>query len=95
MRTRRSSRRLVRDDACSYIWIARLPTASAASFTASGSVGCAWQVRAMSSAERAELHRHRRLGDHVAGVGADDVHAEHAVGLGVGQDFHEAVGRAG
>ena len=30
--------------------------------------------------------------DHVAGVGADDVHAEHAVGLGVGEDLHEAVG---
>ena len=40
----------------------------------------------------AELHRDRGLRDHVAGVGADDVHAEHAVGLGVGQDLHEAVG---
>src|SRR3954454_19871668 len=25
----------------------------------------------------AEFHRHRRLGDHVAGVGPEDVHAEH------------------
>src|SRR5665647_2906915 len=31
--------------------MARLATAMAASLTASGSVGCAWQVRAMSSAE--------------------------------------------
>ena len=76
-------------------WIARLSTASAASFTASVSVGWAWQVRAMSSAERAELHRHGGLGDHLAGVGADDVHAEHAVGLGVGEHLHEAVRRAG
>src|SRR5215813_13840756 len=35
---------------CDQIWIARLATASAASLTASGSVGCAWQVRAISSA---------------------------------------------
>ena len=48
----------------------------------------------MSSAERAELHRDGGLRDHVAGVGADDMHAEHAVGLGVGQDFHEALGGA-
>src|SRR6476620_9872455 len=34
-----------------YICIARFATAIAASFTASGSVGCAWHVRAMSSAE--------------------------------------------
>src|SRR5215813_8030116 len=34
----------------SHIWIDRLPTASAASFTASVRVGWAWQVRAMSSA---------------------------------------------
>src|SRR5437868_220185 len=33
------------------IWIARLPTASAASLTASDRVGWAWQVRARSSAE--------------------------------------------
>ena len=34
-----------------YICIARFATAMAASFTASGSVGCAWHVRAISSAE--------------------------------------------
>jgi len=32
------------------MWMLRPATPSAASFTASGSVGCAWQVRAMSSA---------------------------------------------
>src|SRR5580693_10279960 len=41
---------------------------------------------------RAEFHGDRRLADHVAGVGAENVHAEHAVGLGVGQDFHESFG---
>src|SRR6201985_3647183 len=34
-----------------HIWMARLPTASAASLTASERVGWAWQVRARSSAE--------------------------------------------
>ena len=74
--------------------IARLSTASAASLTASGSVGWAWQVRAMSSAEAPNSMAIAASRDHVAGVGADDVHAEHAVGLGVGEDFDEAVGRA-
>src|SRR5262249_45960095 len=40
----------------------------------------------------AELHGNRSLRDHVAGVRPDDVHAEHAVGLGIGEDFHEAFG---
>ena len=40
----------------------------------------------------AEFHGDRGLGDHVAGIGADDVDAEHAVGLGVGDDLDEAVG---
>ena len=40
----------------------------------------------------AELHRDRRLGDHGAGIGADNVHAEHAVGRSIGEDLHEAVG---
>ena len=81
-----------RDDAARHIWIARLPTASAASFTASDSVGCGVAGARDVLGRAAELHRDRRLGDHVAGVGADDVHAEHAVGLGVGEDLHEAVG---
>src|SRR5580704_11141910 len=40
----------------------------------------------------AEFHGNRRLADHVAGIGAENVHAEHAVGLGVGQDFHKTFG---
>src|SRR5262245_46232435 len=31
----------------------------------------------------AELHDHRRLRDHLAGVGADDMHAQNAVGGGI------------
>ena len=69
-----------------------MPTASAASFTASGKR----RMRVAGARDvfrrGAELHRHRRLRDHVAGIGAEDVHAEHAVGLGVGEDLHEAVG---
>src|ERR1700736_4312514 len=41
---------------------------------------------------RAELHGDRRFGNHVPGVDAEDVHAEHAVAFRVRQDFHEAVG---
>ena len=68
------------------------PTASAASFTASGKrrMGVAGAGDVFRGG--AELHRHGGFGDHVAGIGADDMHAEHAVGLGVGEDFHEAVG---
>src|ERR1700722_9941732 len=40
----------------------------------------------------AEFHGDGRLADHVAGVRAENVHAEHAVGLGVGQNFHESFG---
>src|SRR5579872_3205870 len=40
----------------------------------------------------AELHGDGGLGDHGLGVGAEDVHAEHAIGLGVGEDFDKAVG---
>src|SRR5579863_10701399 len=40
----------------------------------------------------AEFHGDRGLADHVTGIGAEDVHAEHAVGLGVGEDFDETVG---
>ena len=60
-----------------------LCTASAASFTASVSVGWAWQVRRDILGGGAELHGHRHLADHLAGVGADDVDAEHAVGRDV------------
>src|ERR1700680_503912 len=40
----------------------------------------------------AELDPERHFADERARVGADDVHAEHPVGLGVGQNFHEALG---
>jgi hypothetical protein len=40
----------------------------------------------------AEFHGDRRLRDHVAGVGADDVHAEHAVVFGIDEDFYETLG---
>jgi hypothetical protein len=51
-------------------------------------------MRAMSSELACELHRHHGLGDQLGGVGADDVHAEDAVGLGVGQHLDEAGGVA-
>src|ERR1700691_5043557 len=41
---------------------------------------------------RAEFHGDGRLADYVAGVGAENVYAEHAVGLGVRQDFHKTFG---
>src|SRR5262249_37882560 len=41
---------------------------------------------------RAELHGHGGLGDHVAGIRAENVHPEHPIGLGVGEDFHKALG---
>ena len=70
--------------------MARPSAASAASFTASFSVGCAWQMRAEILGRAAELHQHRCLGDHGAGVGAEDMHAEHAVGRRIGQHLDEA-----
>ena len=39
----------------------------------------------------AEFHQHRRLVDHLAGFAADDVNAEHAIGLGIGENFHETI----
>src|SRR3979411_1816727 len=39
-----------------------------------------------------EFHRDGGFGVPAVGVGPDDVHAEHAVGLGVGEDFDETVG---
>ena len=42
----------------------------------------------------AELHGGGGFGDQVAGAGAEDVHAEHAVGLGVGEHFDLAGGVA-
>ena len=67
----------------------RLCTPSAASCMASDRVGCAWTMRAMSSAACAELHRHHCFCDELRGVRADDVHAQDAIGLGVRQHLHE------
>ena len=36
-----------------------------------------------------ELHGDRRLRDHVASIGADDVHAQDAIGRSIGQDLDE------
>ena len=68
------------------------PQASAASRTASEQVGWAWQVRAMSSAAAPNS-----IGDAASAIispapRADDVDAEDAVGLRVGEDLHEALG---
>ena len=42
----------------------------------------------------AEFHQHAGFGDQFAGADAEDVNAEHAVGRGVGENLHEAVGLA-
>src|SRR5689334_7499189 len=42
----------------------------------------------------AELHQYGRLGNHGAGVGADNVYAEHAVGRPVGENLDETFGGA-
>jgi hypothetical protein len=41
---------------------------------------------------RTELHRDGSLRNHIAGIRADDVDAQHAVGLGIGKDLHETFG---
>ena len=69
----------------------RPSTARAASRTASAKVGWAWQVRAMSSRLPPNSIASDRLGDQVAGARAEDVHAEHAVGLRVGEHLDAAV----
>ena len=69
-------------------------TASAASFIASGRVGCAWQERAMSSAPAPNSIATAASAIRSPARGAEDVHAEHAVGLRVGEDLHQAVGLA-
>ena len=60
---------------------------------ASLNVGWAWQVRAMSSDEAPNSMAMAASAIMVAGVGPEDMDAEHAVGLGVGEDFDEALGR--
>src|SRR5262245_50903597 len=39
-----------------------------------------------------KFHCYGSLGNHVAGVGADELQAEHAVGLRISEDFDETVG---
>ena len=39
-----------------------------------------------------ELHENAGLMDHFAGLDADDVHAEHAIGLRIRENLDEAVG---
>ena len=39
-----------------------------------------------------ELHCDRGFGDHVAGVSADQMHAEHAIGLCIRQNLDETIG---
>ena len=76
------------------MWIGLKKAASAASLTASASVGWAWQVRARSSDEPPNSISTADLVDHLAGAGADDMGAEHPVGRCVGEDLDEAVGVA-
>ena len=73
--------------------IALLSAASAASCSASDSVGCACIVRCRSSRARRVLHRQHRFGDQLAGHRADDVHAEDLVVVLRGDDLHEALRR--
>jgi hypothetical protein len=40
----------------------------------------------------AEFHGDGGLRNHVAGIDTNHMDAEHAVGLGIGQDLHEAIG---
>src|SRR5262249_57358441 len=40
----------------------------------------------------AELHGDHRFGNHVAGIGADQMHAKNAVGFRVREDLHKSVG---
>ena len=70
--------------------MARVSTSRAASLNASERVGCAWQIRAMSSALPANSIVGDGLGDHVGGAGAEDVDAQEAVGAGVGDDLDDA-----
>ena len=62
------------------MWIARFSTAIAASFTASRQrrMGVAGAGEVLGRA--AEFHQHGGFVDQLAGAGADDVDAEHAVG---------------
>ena len=71
------------------MWIARPSTASAASLTASESVGWAWQMRAMRETEGfvkiiADAATDRVLGVHMLGPFTGELIAEAAVLMGFG-----------
>jgi hypothetical protein len=72
-------------------WIAPSPQASAASRTASEKVGCAWQVSATSSAEAPNSIATQISWIRSPAIGADDMRAQDAVGLLVGQELHETL----
>ena len=77
-----------------HMWMARFSTASAASFTASDRVGWAWQVRAMSSAEAPNsiATPHSAISSPASGPMMWAPRTRSVVC--VGEDLHEAVGRA-
>ena len=98
-RIRCAVRRSLPDSACRS---RACPRASAASCSASLSVGCACIVRCRSSVLARILHREHGLGDQLAGHRADDVHAEDLVVVGrrdhlaeAGRRFHRAGAAAG
>ena len=72
----------------------RLSTASAASLVASESEGWAWQMRARSSDEAPNSIATTPSAISSLTQRTDDVHAEDAIGLRVGEDLHEADGVA-
>ncbi len=69
----------------------RFPAAMAASWRASAEVGWPWMVRAMSSAEAPNSRASVHSAIMSAARGADDVDAEHAVGLGVGEELDKSL----
>ena len=72
------------------ISIARLSAASAASCTASDSVGCAWIGALQVFAARGVFHRKHGFGDQFARHRSDDVDAEDLVAACVRDDLAEA-----
>ncbi len=70
--------------------MARLSAASAASCTASDRVGCECIVRCRSSQLAWYSSASTGLGQQFASHGTDDVHTEHAIAVGIGNDLHEA-----
>ena len=64
-----------------YTCVAWPKNTSAASMTVSDSVGCGWMVMPEVGGVRAHLDGQHAFGDQLAGAGADDADAEHALGL--------------